>query len=564
MRVRVILGMILAIAATASAAAPAPAPAPANDDIDALSADFWTWRAAEQPFSLDDIPRIDRPVGWKADWSPAAFVQRRKDLAAFEARWKKIDVNGRPRARQADHRLVGSAISRVRWELELTRGWQRNPFFYVDQTLGSIFVLLLPPPPFDGERSAEIIRRLGSIPKTLQDAQANLTQPAAPFAKLALDELEPVRPRLQTVARELKPLLAAESASQLDAAIERATAALEGYREWLKGRIPQMPQETAVGREAYLFFLKDVALLPYSPEKLIEMGRQEWHRSIAAETYEKTRNAGLPPLKIFPDQAAQIAAEEKYEAEVRKYLEEKNILTVPAWVRHYRNLPLPAYLAPLESLGVTDDLTGPNRLQSDGVSYIRVPSPQLGYFNLSTARDPRPIILHEGVPGHYFQLVLSWAQSDPIRRHYYDSNANEGIALYSEEMMLQMGLFDDSPRTREIIYNFMRLRALRVEVDVKLALGTFSISKAAEYLAISVPMDRGTALEEAAFYAATPGVAISYQIGKLEIQEFLAESRRRQGDDFSLRQFHDALWKNGNVPISLQRWEAEGQGTDKN
>ncbi len=182
-------------------------------------------------------------------------------------------------------------------------------------------------------------------------------------------------------------------------------------------------------------------------------------------------------------------------------------------MKHYRNLPLPAYVVPFE-LGVTDDLTGPTRLDQDGTSYIRVPSLSLGYFNLSTARDPRPIIVHEGVPGHYFQLCLGWANADPIRRHYYDSGANEGIGFYAEEMMLQAGLFDDSPRTREIIYSFMRLRALRVEVDVKLATGEFTLEQAADYLSKTVPMDHGTALGEAAMFSSTPGQAISYQIGK--------------------------------------------------
>lgn len=121
--------------------------------------------------------------------------------------------------------------------------------------------------------------------------------------------------------------------------------------------------------------------------------------------------------------------------------------------------------------------------------------------------------------------------------------------------MLQAGYFDDSPRTREIIYNFMRLRALRVEVDVKLALGTFSIEQAAEYLAKTVPMDYGTARHEAAMFASTPGQAISYQIGKLQIVAMLAEARRRERSEFSLRRFHDFVWKNGNVPLSLQRWE---------
>jgi uncharacterized protein (DUF885 family) len=122
-------------------------------------------------------------------------------------------------------------------------------------------------------------------------------------------------------------------------------------------------------------------------------------------------------------------------------------------------------------------------------------------------------------------------------------------------MMLQAGLFDDSPRTREIIYNFMRLRALRVEVDVKLALGTFSLKQAADYLAQHVPMDQKTAEAEAALFATTPGQAISYQIGKNQILRFLADAKIAQGDKFSLRAFDDFLWKNGNVPIALQRWE---------
>jgi len=187
--------------------------------------------------------------------------------------------------------------------------------------------------------------------------------------------------------------------------------------------------------------------------------------------------------------------------------------------------------------------------------YLPDPSPSLGYFNLSITRDPRPIIVHEGVPGHFLQLTLGWRHPNVLRRHYYDSAANEGTGFYAEEMMLQAGLFDDSPRTREIIYSFARLRALRVEVDVKLALGEFTIAEAADYLEAAVPMDRATAEEEAVFFAAAPGQAISYQIGKLQTLDFLAEARTRLGDRFNLRHFHDYLWQNGNVPIALQKEE---------
>ena len=197
-------------------------------------------------------------------------------------------------------------------------------------------------------------------------------------------------------------------------------------------------------------------------------------------------------------------------------------------------------------------------MKDNGIRYTPSPNPSLGYFALATAKDPRPLIVHEGVPGHYFQLALGWANSDPIRRHYYDSSANEGLGFYAEEMMLHAGLFDDSPHTREIIWNFMRLRALRVEVDVKLALGEFTIDQAAEYLQNTVPMDSATAHGEAAAFATTPGQAISYEIGKLQIYDFLANAQRQKKDTFSLRAFHDFLWQNGNVPIALQRWEYLG------
>jgi hypothetical protein len=542
-------------------AQPAPVPTQSASALQELSSDFWKWRAAEQPFTFDDIPRLDRPAGWAADWSPTAVATRRDELSAFENRWKALRPVGsdRPRTETVDYLLVGSAIARARWELDYVRGWQRNPWFYLDQTLAAVFVSLTQPPPFDQGRSAEIVRRIQAIPRIIADGEANLKDPAGPLAQLSIRELKDIRPRMEEMARQLKPLLAAGSVSQVDAAAQAAIQALEGYRAWLEQRLPGMSSNVAVGRDNYMFFLKHVALIPYSPEQLRVMGRQEWERSVAFEAYEKNRNAKLPELALAKDQAAQMAREQRQEQEIRDFLEEKNILTVPAWVQHYRNLPFPAYLAPLAAFGVADDLSGPTRLKDGAISYIKTPSPDRGYFDLSTARDPRGIVVHEGVPGHYFQKVMSWTNEDPIRRHYYDSGANEGIGFYAEEMMLQAGLFEDSPRTREIIYNFMRFRALRVEVEVKLSTGEFTIEQAADYFMKTVPLDRPTAMEDATFYASVPGVGISYQTGKLQIMKFLAEARLAQGDKFNLREFHDFVWRNGNVPIALLRYECLGK-----
>jgi uncharacterized protein (DUF885 family) len=461
-----------------------------------------------------------------------------------------------------DYRLVGSALARARWELDIEQAWKRNPEFYVDQTLGGVYILLLPPPPFSAERQREITSRLESVPATLRAARENLTDMRQPFALLAIDALKDLPERMLKMQSALAPQLTGESNAALAKGAAAAVPALTQYRAWLQARVPAMRKDTAIGRGNYIFFLRNVALLPYSPEQLLAMSQQELSRSFAFEAYEQTRNAELPPLALLPTQAAQIEREKADEQEIRDLLARQHLLTVPAWLKHYRNLPLPDYVAPFESLGVTDDLTGPSRLDQDGTSYIRVPSPNLGFFSLSTARDPRPIIAHEGVPGHYFQLALGWASPDPIRRHYYDSGANEGIGFYAEEMMLEAGLFDNMPRSREIVYSFMRLRALRVEVDVKLALGLFTLSQAADYLAQTVPMDRGTALGEAAMFASTPGQAITYQTGKLQIVQLLADARRAQGDRFSLLKFNDFVWSNGNMPIALQRWEMLGDARD--
>jgi uncharacterized protein (DUF885 family) len=526
-----------------------------------FAAEFWSWRARYQPFSTDDIPRLEHPSGDR-DWSAASIASQRKQLEEFEARWKKLDRAGWTVNEKVDDRLMGSALARVRWELDLNRRWERDPTFYLDQTLTALLESLVQPPPFDAERSREIVTRMQDIPKILSDGEANL-HAVRPFAQLAISSLGQIRPELLEVEREVGPMLhqdashAGELSAEFQAATEKATVALEAYRAWLQEHLQSMPENTAVGRANYEFFLSHVALLPYTPEQLLAISRQEWERAVTFEQIEKQRNQGLPELKIAANIEEQIRTSERDELAIRDFLEKKGILTVSPAIGDYTIRLMPGYVNALSGFGETDDF-----LHATGVRWANEPSPTLGYFWLASAKDPRPDMVHEGVPGHYFQMAWSRMHEDPIRRHYYDSGPNEGLGFYVEEMMLQAGLFDDSPRSREIIYNFMRLRALRVEVDVKLALGIFTIGHAADYLAHYVPMDHKTAEEEAANFAVGPGQAISYQIGKIQIMRFLADARLKQGDAFNLRAFDDYLWKNGNVPIVLLRWEYLGLDDD--
>ncbi len=529
---------------------------PSIDSLPKLAADFWSWRAKSAPFSGDDVNRIERPGGTR-DWSRAAVDNRRKDLAKFEARWKGIDATGWPIPQQVDYRLIGSALARVHWELDLNPRWKRDPTFYIEQTLTPLVEALTVPAPYDEARSREILTRLENIPAILQQGETNLAKPPAPFAAVAIQALEGGRDRLHKMAVALRSSTTLRE-QELNGAADRAADALDHFRAQLQAQLPSLPSETALGRDAYIFFLKNVALLPYSPEELLAMGRQEWNRAVAFENYERERNRDVPPLKLAESTESWIKDAAAKEQSIREFLDKHGILTVPDWVQHYTLRAMPEYLHALEGFGETDDFTSASRLKENCIRYTDPPSPNLGYFWRATAQDPRPIIVHEGIPGHYFQLCLSWKHQDPIRRHYYDSGANEGIGFYAEEMMLQAGLFDDSPHSREIIYNFMRLRALRVEVDVRLALGQFTLEQAAKYLEEKVPMDPQTARQEAISFSTGPGQAITYQIGKLQITKFLAEARMQQGEKFNLRAFHDFVWKNGSVPIALQRWEYLG------
>src|SRR5437764_12887374 len=175
----------------------------ATQPLEKLAGDFWNWRAKYAPFTGDDVNRIERPGGTR-DWSRAAIDNRRKELAEFETRWKKVDGSGWPVPNQVDYRLTGSALARVRWELDVNPRWKRDPTFYIEQTLTRLVEALTVPMPYDQMRSREILTRIENIPAILQQGEANLEKPPAPFATVTIQALDGVRARLQKMAAALR------------------------------------------------------------------------------------------------------------------------------------------------------------------------------------------------------------------------------------------------------------------------------------------------------------------------------------------------------------------------
>src|SRR6516162_10729280 len=206
-----------------------------TESLAKLGDDFWTWRAKYAPFTGDDVNRMERPGGIR-DWSRASIDQRRKDFAGFEAGWKKIDASHWPIPQQVDYKLIGSALSRVRWELDRNPRWKRDPNFYIEQTLTALAEALTVPAPYDEARSHEILTRIENIPSILQQGSENLDKAPGPFVAVAIQALEGVRERLSKMAESLRPATTLGE-KELSEATNRATDALEHFRANLTDRL---------------------------------------------------------------------------------------------------------------------------------------------------------------------------------------------------------------------------------------------------------------------------------------------------------------------------------------
>ena len=194
-------------------------------ELDELSERFWAWRASQQPRSRDDIPRLDRPPGWLPEVDPALAARRREELDGFVTELALVHPDAVPD--RVDHRLLRSAMARVRWESDVLQV-RSIPRFWIDQAIGPVFDTLLRPG-VDAPRIAEVIRLLRAVPATLSHAPAALAEPAGPareFAQLAVAELDGLADRVAACADALARLDPAATDLAADLAAAAAAPAL--------------------------------------------------------------------------------------------------------------------------------------------------------------------------------------------------------------------------------------------------------------------------------------------------------------------------------------------------
>ena len=133
--------------------------------------------------------------------------------------------------------------------------------------------------------------------------------------------------------------------------------------------------------------------------------------------------------------------------------------------------------------------------------------------------------------------------------------------------MLQAGMFDARPRSRELIYVLLGQRAARALGDLRMHANQFTLEQAAQFASANTPrgwlrLDANTVRNEQHLYLQQPAYGTSYLIGKIEIEQLIAARRRQLGDGFTMKKFMDEFNAAGLIPASLLRWELTGQLPD--
>lgn len=476
------------------------------------------------------------------DYSPAAVEARHAEVRNLRKQLDAIDPSGWTISQKIDYLLVRSQLDKLEFDFRVLRPWARDPGLYVDMVREIPYVNL----PVAGKELERLREQLSTVPGILAQGKQNLTGAAGELAKLALRDLEKsdgvnheqayraVPPagvlgwyddlRQQTSAKqpELLPL------------VDTARNAVTNFHDWLKQNLSKMTTAAGIGAKEYDWYLERVDLEPYDTQEVLKAGDLEFARTTTALMLERQRNQGLPQL--VPASSAEDYDRRRKAADehLRQFIAQKHFLTIPDFAK--------------------------NQAFDNNVPWLVREGGKRNFWEESEYRDPLPDKVHAGLPGHSFDLFLHDHDTRPIRGKIMNGGRIEGWDFYLEEATMNAGLLDDRPRTRELFWIFAIARSLRNKAEVMLQTNQWTVAQAVNFMVRNVPwMNDDVARVDCEIYLREPTYGQNYQMGKLQIEQLLAERALQLGDKFDLGQFHDEFLSAGTIPISLIRWEMTGK-----
>jgi len=496
---------------------------------------FQDWRAFQRPKLVDGVP----------DYTAKAMAAQQGELAAYQRRLAAIDPKGWPVAQQVDYHLVRAEMNGLDFDHRVLRPWEKNPAFYV-----SLFTSQSDQPAREGphafgpielwtyqfplapDRAADLGARLRTVHVLLEQARGNLVGTARDLWTMGIREIKQQASDLNALAARVAGNAA------LVSEVQRAREATEQFRAWLEQQAPTKTGPSGIGIENYSWYLKNVQLVPYTWADEVTLMRRDLAGAEAALKLEEQRDAKLPPLEPV---ASAAEWERRFNAAVTEYI---------AFWRDRQIVSVRDYADPALRAQVGRFSPGPRE-----------------FFNEVSYRDPIVMLTHDY---HWIDLgrVVKDPHPDPIRRGPLLYNIfvtrTEGHATGLEEMMMHAGFLDSHPRSRELIYVLIAERAARALGDLMMHANRYTLEQSVKYVSAATPRgwlpeSGSTVWGEQHLYLQQPAYGTSYLIGKMEIEQLMADRARQLGDSFSVKRFLDEFDGAGLIPVSLIRWELTGK-----
>ena len=509
-----------------------PAPAGYED----LVAFFGEWRAFQAPNLVDGVP----------DYSASAMAEQHRQLADYQRRLAAIDPDGWPVPQQVDWHIIQAEMNGLDFDHRVLRPWANNPAFYVtvfpsqsDQPAREgplargaveLWKYKLPLAP---EAAEQLAAGLRTIPALLDQAQRNLVGNGRDLWVFGARAIREQSHDLLQLAERV-----GNTSVSLHGAIERAKRATDDFATWIDSQVSSKQGPSGVGLENYNWYLQHVQLVPCTWQDEVTLMTRELGRARSFLALEEQRNTGLP--EQVPVAGPEEHARRFNEAvtEYMKFLQNREILTIRDWMD-------PALRARIGTFR-----PGPRE-----------------FFTEVDYRDPEVMRTHGY---HWFDLARMEHEPHPDRIRQVPllynifNTRTEGHATGWEEMMLQAGMFDGRPRSRELIYVLLAQRAARALGDLRMHANQATLEEAAEFASANTPrgwlrLEAETVRSEQHLYLQQPAYGTSYLIGKMQIEQLLAERRRQLGSGFTLKRFMEEFDGAGLIPLSLISWELTGQ-----
>jgi uncharacterized protein (DUF885 family) len=320
------------------------------------------------------------------------------------------------------------------------------------------------------------------------------------------------------------------------------------------------------GDALYRYDVQSTTTLPMTPEQIHELGLSEVARITNEFEKVKTEVGFKGDLHAFFDY---MRTSPKFQPKSREQLtqdyynlKKKVDAQIPRFFSQVPRTPLvirpyPAYREKFEAGGSYDSGT------ADGT--------RPGVFNFNAYDLPSrstwaetTLFLHEGEPGHHFQISL--AQEDTSLPSFMRFGGNtayvEGWALYSETLGYDMGFYKADPYARFGTLNDEMLRAMRLVVDTGIHSKGWTREQAIDYMLSHSGMGKTDATAEVERYIAIPSQAVAYKVGALTIQRLRRHAQDELGPKFDIREFHAQVLNSGALPLEIleqkiDRWIAE-------